>query len=134
MAMNRLGKATTVDWSRYKTIRLETRKRDGTWVATPVSLVVRDDRLFFRTYKQSGKAKRLLNFSAVRLAPCSFLGKPKGDPVEGKARLLDEVQSATTRRLIRRRHPVLHGVLVPLAHRVMRYDTQHYELTIGDAD
>ena len=62
------GTASTVDWPRYKTIRLETRKRDGTWVATPVSLVVRDGRLFFRTYKQSGKAKRLRNFSAVRVA------------------------------------------------------------------
>ncbi len=132
--MNDHDTAAAVDWARYKTIRLETRKRDGTWVATPVSLVTDDGRLFFRTYKQSGKAKRLRNFSAVRAAPCSFLGKPKGDALHGRARLLDEQQSATTRRLLRRRHPVLHGVLVPLVHKVMRYDTQHYELTLAEAD
>lgn len=123
----------TVDWGQYKTIRLETLKRDGTWVATPVSLVVHEGRLFFRTYKQSGKAKRLRNFSSVRAAPCSFLGRPLGEAREGRAHLLDERESATTRGLLRRRHPVLHGVLVPLAHRIMRYDTQHYELTIAES-
>jgi len=132
--MNNPDTAAAVDWARYKTIRLETRKRDGTWVATPVSLVTDDGRLFFRTYKQSGKAKRLRNFSAVRAAPCSFLGKPKDDALHGRARLLGEQQSTTTRRLLRRRHPVLHGVLVPLVHKVMRYDTQHYELTLAEAD
>ena len=87
-----------LDWTNHKTIRLETRKRDGTWVATPVSLVTRGDRLFFRTYKQSGKAKRLRNFADVRAAPCTFLGKPTGHAVSGSARLLDEGESVTTRR------------------------------------
>ena len=125
--------SAAVDWSRHKTILLETRKRDGTWVATPVSLVLRGDRLFFRTYEQSGKAKRLRNFAEVHAAPCTFLGKPTGEAVSGSARLLDEGESTTTRRLLRRRHPVLHGVLVPLVHRVRRYDTQHYELTLAEA-
>lgn len=132
--MDRFGVTPTADWSHCKTIRLETKKRDGTWVATPVSLVVHDGGLFFRTYKQSGKAKRLRNFSAVRVAPCSFLGKPKGESVAGESRLLNEPQSSAIRRLIRRRYPVLHGALVPLAHRLMRYDTQHYALTLADAD
>jgi uncharacterized protein len=117
----------------HKTILLETRKRNGTWVATPVSLVARDGRLFFRTYRQSGKAKRLRNFSEIRVTPCTFLGKPRGDAVDGRAHLLDERQSAMTRRLLRHRHPILHGVLVPIVHRVMRYDTQHYEFTVADA-
>jgi PPOX class probable F420-dependent enzyme len=88
----------------------------------------------FRIYKQSGKVKRLRNFSTVRVAPCSFLGKPKAESAVGMARLLDDRKSAEVRRLIRRRHPVLHGVLVPLAHRLMRYDTQHCELTLADAE
>jgi PPOX class probable F420-dependent enzyme len=123
----------STDLADQKTILLETRKRDGTWVATPVSLAASDGHLFFRTYRQSGKAKRLRNFSEIRVAPCTFLGKPRGDAVNGRAHLLDEGQSAMTRRLLRRRHPVLHGVLVPLIHRVMRYDTQHYEFTVADA-
>lgn len=128
--MGENGTTAAVDWARHKTVLLETRKRDGTWVATPVSLVVRGRRLFFRTYKQSGKAKRLKNFPEVRVAPSTFLGRPKSEAVPGRARLLDERESAWVRTLLRRRHPILHGALVPLAHRVMRYDTQHYELTV----
>ena len=124
--------APRVDWARFKTMSLQTRKRDGSWVPTPVSLVVSEGRVFFRTYKQSGKAKRLRNFSEVRAAPCTFLGRLKGDTVPGRARLLDKRESVATARLLRRRHPVLHGLLVPLAHRVMRYDTQHYELTVAE--
>lgn len=119
------------DWARFKTIRLETRKRDGSWVATPVSLVVRDGRMYFRTYRQSGKAKRLRNFSTVRVTPSTFLGKPKAAAVPGRAWMLADRDAATARTLLRRRHPLLHGVLVPLAHRVMRYDTQHYELAVA---
>lgn len=132
--MNANSIAPREDWARVKTIRLQTHKRDGSWVWTPVSLVMRDGRLFFRTYRQSGKAKRLRNFSEVRAAPCTFLGKPQGAAVVGCARLLDKQESAAARKLLRRRHPILHGILVPLTHRVMRYDTQHYELTVAEAD
>jgi PPOX class probable F420-dependent enzyme len=120
--------------ARHKTMLLETRKRDGSWVATPVSLVMHNGRVLFRTYRQSGKAKRLHNFSEVRATPCTFLGKPQGDAVEGRARLLDERESELARTLLRRRHPFLHGVFVPLTHRVMRYTTQHYELTVAETD
>lgn len=128
--MSNMTAPTEADWAACKTIRLEARKRDGTWVATPVSLAVRDGRMYFRTYRQSGKAKRLRNFSAVRAAPCTFLGKPNGPAVQGTAWMLTGREAATARTLLRRRHPMLHGVLVPLAHHVMRYDTQHYELAL----
>ena len=51
-----------------KTVLLETRRRDGTWVPTPVSLVIDAGRAYFRTYDASGKYKRLRNFPQVRLA------------------------------------------------------------------
>ncbi len=121
----------SVHLAHQKTVLLETRKRDGTWVATPVSLAAQNGRLFFRTYRQSGKAKRLRNFTDVRVAPCTFLGKPRGAAVDGRAQQLDASGSATARQLLRRRHPVLHGILVPLLHRAMKYDTQHYELTVA---
>lgn len=105
--------ARAVHLNPTKTVSLETRKRDGTWVATPVSLAAHDGHLYFRTYRQSGKAKRLRNFADVRVAPCTFLGKPRGPAVGGCAQKLDADGSATARRLLRRGHPVLHGLLVP---------------------
>ena len=121
-----------VELARHKTISLETRKRDGSWVATPVSLATTGDRLFFKSYRQSGKAKRLRNFSEVRAAPCTVMGKVTGAALAGEARLLDETGSRTARALLRRRHPVLHGVLVPLFHRAKGYRTQFYELTLAE--
>jgi hypothetical protein len=38
-----------------KIIRLVTYKRDGTPVATPVSVAIAGDRAFFRTYDQAGR-------------------------------------------------------------------------------
>ena len=121
-----------VELARHKTISLETRKRDGSWVATPVSLATAGDRLFFKSYRQSGKAKRLRNFSEVRAAPCTAMGKVIGEALPGEARLLDESDSRTARTLLRRRHPILHGMLVPVIHRVKGYRTQFYELTLAE--
>jgi PPOX class probable F420-dependent enzyme len=115
-----------------KTVLLETRKRDGTWVGTPVSLAVLDGRAYFRTYSSAGKAKRLRNFPEVRVGSCSFLGKPNGEAFAGQARLLGSEEAATARVVLRRRHPVLQGAAVPLAHKLMRYATLHYELTLDE--
>ena len=41
----------------------------------------------------------------------------------------DGDEAAHARQLIARKHPVLHGVLVPLAHKLARYETVHLELT-----
>jgi uncharacterized protein len=113
-----------------KTGLLETRKRDGSWVATPVSLVAADGHLYFRSYQEAGKAKRLRNFPQVRVAPCTMAAKPTGDAVTGRAHLLDDAQSRVVARLLRRRFPVMHGILVPLAHRLKGYTTLHYELDL----
>jgi PPOX class probable F420-dependent enzyme len=113
-----------------KTIRLETRKRDGTWVPTAVSLAVEGDRLFFRTYDAAGKFKRLQNFPEVRVAPSSLLGKPSGPAVPGTARLLEGDEAEHARALLARQFPVLHRRLVPWTHRRKGWQTMHYELTL----
>ncbi len=114
---------------RQKTILLKTKKRDGTWVATPVSIVVDHDLAYVRTYDKSWKAKRLRNFPEVRFAPSTFRGKPTGQELHARARLLDGEEAQTAARLLARKYPVLHGVLVPLSHKVMRTKTLHYELS-----
>jgi PPOX class probable F420-dependent enzyme len=121
-----------VDRLRTGTVLLETRRRDGSWVATPVSLVVEGTRAYFRTYDAAGKAKRLRNFPEVRLAPSTLRGRPRGPAVEARARLLHGAEAEQARRLLARRFPVLHGLLVPWAHRLKRWTTLHYELELPD--
>jgi PPOX class probable F420-dependent enzyme len=111
-----------------KTVLLHTFKRDGSPVATPVSIAFDGDRVFFRTYDKAGKAKRLRRDPRVAVAPSTFRGTVTGPPINGQARLLAPQEAARAATALGRRHPVLQGRMVPLAHRVMRYRTLHYEL------
>ncbi|MGC5165555.1 PPOX class F420-dependent oxidoreductase [Luteimicrobium sp. DT211] len=115
-----------------RTIALETRKRDGTWVATPVSVVVDDDgRMYFRAYDASGKYKRLRNFPQVRVAPATTLrGRPTGPAVTGLAHRVTGTDEARARALLAAKYPVLQRRLVPWMHRRKGWETVHYELTL----
>jgi PPOX class probable F420-dependent enzyme len=66
-------------------IRLETFKKNGQAVPTPVWFVVEDNMLFVRSYADSGKVKRMRNDSHVRVTPSDALGRPHGVTIEGSA-------------------------------------------------
>jgi hypothetical protein len=110
------------------TILLTTYKRDGTPVPTPVSIAFDGDRAFFRSYDQAWKTKRLRHNARVEIAPATLRGKPTGPAVEARVTLLTGTQAQLAARALARRHRLLQTVLVPLAHRIKRYQTLHYEL------
>jgi uncharacterized protein len=105
---------------------LETRKRDGSWVSTPVNLVVDGDRVHFRTWSRAGKAKRLHNFPEVRFAASDWRGRVQGPQLCGTARLLVGEEDRRVASLMNRKYPVLQGIAVRYGHKLMRYQTQHY--------
>jgi hypothetical protein len=111
-----------------KTVLLTTYKRDGTPVGTPVSIAFDGDRAFFRSYDKAWKTKRLRNNPNVEVAPATVKGTPTGPALEARATLLDNEQATVAAHALARRHRVLHGVMVPLMHRLRRYRTMHYEL------
>ena len=111
-----------------KTILLTTYKRDGTAVATPVSLAFDGERAYFRSYDKAWKTKRLRHNPAVQAAPATLRGKPTGPAIGARATLLDGEKARVAARALARRHRVLQAILVPAAHRLMRYQTMHYEL------
>jgi len=108
---------------------LQTRKRDGSWVATPVNLLVEGDHVFFRTWSTSGKARRLRNFDEVQVAPSTRGGRPTGPTLRGRATRLSGEAADHAAQLINRRYPLLQGVAVRLYHRLRRLRTQHYVIT-----
>jgi PPOX class probable F420-dependent enzyme len=110
------------------TALLTTYRRDGTPVTTPVSVAVAEGRAFFRTYDRSGKYRRLRRDPAVTAAPATWRNRPTGPPVPARAQLLDGDAAARASRLLAGKHRLLHGVLVPLAHRLRGYRTLHFEL------
>jgi uncharacterized protein len=112
-----------------KTMLLTTFKRDGTPVATPVSVAVDGERIFFRSYAETWKAKRLRRNLLAEVAPSTFRGKPRGKMLPAHAHLLTGTDAENARRALAHRHPLLQGLLVPLLHKLLRYTTVHYELT-----
>jgi len=123
---------TLEELGREKWLLLETRKRDGTWVGTPVNLVVEEGRGFFKTYEPSGKVKRLLNFPEVRIAPCTYRGRVRGPRVAGQATPLgsEGPEAVRAARLLTRKHPVLQGLMVPAYHKLKGLRTVFYELKL----
>jgi PPOX class probable F420-dependent enzyme len=67
-----------------------TYRRSGDAIATPLWYGVDGEgRLYFRTYADSAKVRRIRNNPRVRVAPSTMRGKPKGPAAEGTARILD---------------------------------------------
>lgn len=116
-----------------KYVLLTTYRRDGTPVGTPVNIAVEGDRAFVRTWDTAWKVKRIRNNLEVEVAPSTLRGKPTGPAVRAHARILDGDESAYAGRAIARKHRILHGLLVPLVHRLRRNKTVHIELKPVDS-
>src|SRR5436309_13318379 len=77
----------------HKYLNLETFKKDGMGVKTPVwfaadsssSLDANDARLYVYTIGVSGKVKRIRNYPRVKIAPCDMLGTVLGARVDAQA-------------------------------------------------
>jgi uncharacterized protein len=116
-------------------ILLTTYKRDGTPVGTAVNIAVEGDRAYFRTWDTAWKLKRIRNYPEVEFVPCTPLGRPKGPTVRAHARILEGEESARAGRLLARKYPLMHGIMVPLVHRLRKNRTMHIGLTaIGERE
>ena len=72
-------------------INLSTKKRDGSFVSTPVWFANADPlTLYVYSVQDSGKVKRIRNFRRVRLASCSVTGKLRAEWVSADAFLVNK--------------------------------------------
>jgi PPOX class probable F420-dependent enzyme len=84
----------------HKYINLETYKKNGQAVDTPVWFTLEGERIFVVTRSETGKVKRLKNNPRARIMPCGMRGEPKGGWVEANVRLAtpEELQTALKQR------------------------------------
>jgi PPOX class probable F420-dependent enzyme len=123
---------TLAPFVRQKTIRLTTFRKDGTPGTSPISIVVDGDRAYFRSFERAVKVRRMRRNPHVEFGPSTAKGKPTGAMQPGRVRLLDGTEYRAAARLLRRKYPFLHGLVVPAMHRIMRFKTGrtvHAELT-----
>ena len=77
--------------SRY--LNLETYRKNGQAVKTPVWFVVADEIIFIITTPNTGKVKRLHHNKTVRIVSSNFKGEPKGEWIEGIGYFANESES-----------------------------------------
>lgn len=76
-----------------KYLNLETFRKSGVGVKTPVWFVQEGETLFVRTVANSGKVKRVRNNTHVNVAPCKADGTLLGQWVPALARELKDEQT-----------------------------------------
>ncbi len=96
----------------HKYLNLETFKKDGTGVKTPVwfaadpssSLDSTDAKLYVYTIGVSGKVKRIRNNPRVKVAPCDMRGKVLGDWVDAQAQIVAGEEDIRGVRLLNKKY------------------------------
>jgi PPOX class probable F420-dependent enzyme len=84
----------------HKYCLVTTYKRSGDAVPTPVWFGLDDGRLYFRTYAEAVKIKRIRNNPRVLVGPCDVRGNPKGPMVKAKARVLPKAEEPAAERVV----------------------------------
>ena len=87
-----------------KYINLETYKKDGTPVRTPVWFMIDNDIVYVITRESTGKVKRLKNNHDVRIVLCSFKGEPKNDWVKGRAQKITGEEAEKAMKLRKKKY------------------------------
>ena len=76
-----------------KYISIETYRKDGTPVQTPVWFVVKNEQLYIVTRDKTGKIKRIRNNQKVKIATCTIKGKITGQWIQGSAKILTDSET-----------------------------------------
>lgn len=89
----RMGADKLAELANHKYINLETYRKNGQPVSTPVWFMIDNNLIYVVTSSDTGKAKRLRNNPDVRIMPSGFRGEPKGEWIEGKAKFAEGAEA-----------------------------------------
>src|SRR5215831_9823395 len=85
-------------------LNLESFKRDGTPIQTPVWFAEEQGVLYVYTLANAGKVKRIRRNPRIRIAPCTMNGKVIGPWVEAAATIVDATTAAHGHALLRQKY------------------------------
>ena len=99
-------------FARHKYLNLETFKKNGQGVKTPVwfaqdpatKLDLNEAKLYVYTIGVSGKVKRIRNNPQVRVAPCDMRGSVKGEWVPARAEILTGAEARHGMQLLNKKY------------------------------
>ena len=96
-----------IDLAKHQFISLNTFRKDGSPVSTPVTFAQHNNKLYVVTGSTSGKIKRLRWTSRVELSPCDSKGNLLGATFSGWARILSRDEAAQLKLGLKLRAPAL---------------------------
>jgi uncharacterized protein len=94
-------------FSSQKTISLETYKKNGNPVKSPVWVVEENGALYVRSAPESWKVKRIRKNPSVRVAPSTMSGKVKGDWVKGEAHFVEGEEARLILKLFNKKYGLM---------------------------
>jgi hypothetical protein len=93
-----------VQFDRQSFLNLETFKRSGQGVKTPVWFAQEGPILYVRTGAESGKVKRVRNNGRARVVPSDAQGNALGEWVDAAARLVEAEEAERANRMVTRKY------------------------------
>lgn len=126
-----MGGGEMARFSGRKYLNLETFRKNGEAVRTPVWFAEGNGAMYARTFSKTGKVKRLEREPRVRVVPSDARGTPEGEWVDAEARIVEAGSEEAKRanRLLNRKYGLTkrvvelifglrHGKVVTVAIRV----------------
>jgi uncharacterized protein len=91
-----------------KYISIETYRKSGRPVRTPVWFAESGGILYVRTSDDTGKYKRIRNDSSVQVAPCDMRGKVKGEWVKAEARIVSDDEKERAYKMLEKKYGLIY--------------------------
>jgi PPOX class probable F420-dependent enzyme len=98
---------TLARFANQRYVNLESFRKNGQGIRTPLWFVEAQGVLYMRTPAQSAKVKRIRNNPHVRLVPSDVSGNPKGEWINGEARLISAEETERVNQLVKRKYGLL---------------------------
>lgn len=100
-------------------INLETYRKNGQAVQTPVWFAIDGSIIYVRTDTNSGKIKRARNNPHVRLTPSNARGQPKGEWIDGEIKIASTSESEQADQLLRQKYG-LQGKIIRMVNKIRK--------------
>jgi hypothetical protein len=94
-----------------KYLSLETYRKTGEPVRTPVWFAESNGTLYVRTAESTGKYRRIRNNPSVRVAPCDMRGNVKGEWAAGEARIITGEEEQATYRMLAKKYWIMYKMV-----------------------
>ncbi|MGH2397635.1 MAG: PPOX class F420-dependent oxidoreductase [bacterium] len=98
---------TLAQFANQRYVSLESFRKNGLGVRTPLWFVEAQGVLYMRTPAASAKVRRIRNNAQIRVVPSDMRGNPIGEWIDGEAQLISAAEAEWVNSLVKRKYGLL---------------------------